>query len=149
MLTTAPHITTTKMRTINEIIIHCTATPFGKDYTADDIRRWHIKEGKNDIAYHFLIHLDGTMEMGRPLATVGAHTKGHNVSSVGIAYVGGLDMNGRPYDTRTLNQKTTMDALIFILKKMFPKAVVYGHRDFAKKDCPCFDAKAEYYRITQ
>jgi hypothetical protein len=45
--------------------------------------------------------LDGTIEQGRELEAVGAHTKGHNAHSIGICYIGGLDKNGKPKDTRT------------------------------------------------
>ena len=96
------------MRELKEIILHCTATKEGQDYPVEQVRKWHLDRGFNDIGYHFLIRLDGTVEAGRPIETVGAHCKGHNANSIGIAYVGGLDKNGRPKDTRTLPQKEAM-----------------------------------------
>ena len=65
--------------------------------------------------------------------------------SVGICYEGGLDRNRQPCDTRTLEQKASLLALIRELKKLFPNALVVGHRDLnPMKACPCFDAVAEY-----
>mgnify|MGYP002522570638 CR=1 FL=1 len=41
----------TSKRTIKEIIVHCSATREGKDFTVNDIRKWHKKRGFNDIGY--------------------------------------------------------------------------------------------------
>ena len=134
------------MRDIKEIIIHCADTPEGRDDRADDIRRWHTKErGWSDIGYHYVIDLDGTIEPGRPIETAGAHCTGHNTNSIGICYVGGKtkDMK-KAKDTRTDAQKASMLLLLKFLCAKYPKAVIYGHRDFAAKQCPSFDAKEEY-----
>ena len=48
-------------RVITEIIIHCSATPEGKDFTVDDIRRWHKEQGWSDIGYHYVIYRDGSI----------------------------------------------------------------------------------------
>lgn len=131
-------------RSITEIIVHCTATRAGQHFDANDVRRWHLQRGFNDIGYHFLVLLDGTVQKGRDLATPGAHCKGHNAHSIGVCYVGGLDTNGQPADTRTPQQRTALRNLLVELKSKFPMAVIHGHRDFAQKACPCFDATAEY-----
>lgn len=134
-------------RNLNKIIIHCSATPEGRDVGADEIRRWHMADrGFKDIGYHFVVRLDGRIEPGRPINKIGAHCLGQNSSSIGICYAGGLNKNFKPADTRTPQQKSSLTALISKLKQRFPKAVVYGHRDFARKDCPCFNAFAEYNR---
>lgn len=126
------------MRELKEIILHCTATKEGHDYSVEQVRKWHLDRGFNDIGYHFLIRLDGTVEAGRPLETVGAHCKGHNANSIGIAYVGGLDKNGRPKDTRTLPQKEAMRRLVHDLKQCFPRLEVHCHNEYSTKACPCF-----------
>lgn len=133
------------MRPVTEIIVHCSATEAGKDFRADDIRRWHVKgNGWKDIGYHFVIDIDGTIEVGRPMAQKGAHTANHNEKTVGICYVGGLKY-GKPADTRTEAQKRSLRSLIQVMKSCFPDiAKVSGHRDYANKACPCFDAHAEY-----
>jgi len=137
------------MRKINKIIVHCTATPEGRDVSIDEVRRWHVKErGWRDVGYHFLIRLDGTIEEGRPIEMTGAHTKGHNWDSIGIAYAGGMskDMT-EPKDTRTDAQKSSFVDLLCQLHDCYG-GTVYGHRDFSEKACPSFDAKTEYENIS-
>ena len=135
-------------RTINEIIVHCTATPEGKDYTVDEIRRWHKQRGFTDIGYHYVIHLDGEIETGRDVDISGAHCTGHNAHSIGISYVGGVAKDGKtPKDTRTLDQKAALANLLIDLRRLYPNAKIHGHRDFANKACPSFDATFEYKRF--
>lgn len=127
------------MRKITEIIIHCTATKEGQNFTVDDIRRWHRERGFNDCGYHLVVRLEGAIEIGRPIENVGAHCYGHNSSSIGIAYVGGLDEHGKPKDTRTAAQKVSLSFLVGLLKTAYPESKVYGHNAFSNKACPCFD----------
>lgn len=90
-------------RTIREIIIHCSATPEGRNYTVEDIRRWHRQQGWSDIGYHYVIYRDGTIHEGRNVDIAGAHCVNHNAHSIGICYIGGCASNGKtPKDTRTL-----------------------------------------------
>ena len=56
------------MRKITLIIIHCSATRAGQDFTAADIDRWHRQRGFRSIGYHFVVRLDGTVEPGRDVA---------------------------------------------------------------------------------
>ena len=136
------------MRNINLIIVHCSATPEGRNVSVADIDRWHRERGFDGIGYHYVVYIDGSVHEGRPLNKVGAHCKGHNVHSIGICYVGGVDLNGKPKDTRTLAQKDALVNLLMRLKRRFPKAVIRGHRDFAAKACPSFDATKEYAGIS-
>lgn len=132
-------------RRITEVIVHCSATPAGRDVTAADIRRWHKEErGFADIGYHFVVRLDGRVECGRRLSVAGAHCRGHNSRSVGVCYVGGIGSDGRPADTRTPAQRQALLGLLTALRRRFPSASIHGHRDFAAKACPSFDATAEY-----
>ncbi len=135
------------MRDIREIIVHCSATRKGMDFRSADIDRWHRERGWKCIGYHYVVDIDGKLETGRALTEQGAHCRGHNRNSIGICYIGGLDEYGQPCDTRTAAQKTTLLHLIRRLKELFPQAKVYGHRDFANKACPCFNAKKEYEEI--
>ena len=110
---------------------------------AVNVRRTALKHARGfaDIGYHYYITRDGLVHAGRPLYTVGAHVTGYNAHSIGICYEGGLDMRGRPKDTRTLEQKETLRKLLERLKEDYPEAKVVGHRDLpgVKKDCPCFE----------
>lgn len=132
------------MRNIEEIIVHCSATPEGRDVSTEEIRQWHLDRGWSDIGYHFVVELDGTVCDGRPLEKSGAHAKGHNSQSVGVCYVGGVDSDMEAKDTRTDEQAVALVELITFLKEQFPEAVVIGHRDVSEKECPSFDAKEEY-----
>lgn len=144
-------------RTIKYIVIHCTATPEGREHTAKDIDRWHKQRGWRGIGYNYVIRLDGMIELGRDVDEVPAHVVGFNKSSIGIVYIGGsvesLDtQKAKPTkvlhakDTRTKRQKEALLYLLKELRKLYPTAKILGHRDFkgVNKACPSFDAKEEY-----
>ena len=132
------------MRKIKEIIIHCSTTKEGRNFTVADIDRWHRERGMRCIGYHFVIYRDGSIHVGRAIEEVGAHCKGHNSISIGICYIGGLSKKGKPKDTRTREQKAAMRSLIEQLKEEYPLATIHGHNEFANKACPCFDVKKEW-----
>ena len=132
-------------RNIKEIIVHCSATPEGKDFTVADIKRWHLARGFSDIGYHYVIYRDGSIHIGRDESIIGAHCTGHNTNSIGVCYIGGCVSNGKtPKDTRTTQQKQSLVKLLKELKTKYPQASIHSHRDFANKACPSFDATKEY-----
>lgn len=132
------------MRKITEIIVHCSATRAGQEVSKKVIERWHRVRGFACIGYHWLVHLDGRVEAGRPEWRIGAHCRGHNARSVGVCYIGGVLADGRtPADTRTPAQKEGLRRLVAELQQRYPGATVHGHREFAAKACPCFDVQAE------
>lgn len=147
------------MRKINEIIVHCSATAEGKDYTVADIDRWHRARGFKKIGYHYVVYRDGSVHVGRSENEVGAHCQGHNANSIGVCYIGGLAADGKAAkDTRTPAQKQALKKLLIQLKKKYPGVKILGHRDTSPdknhdgkiekwewvKECPSFDAKTEY-----
>lgn len=135
-------------RNITKIIVHCTATPEGRDVSVEDVRSWHVKDnGWSDIGYHWIIELDGSIKAGRPERKSGAHAKGHNSTSVGVCYVGGCDADMNAKDTRTESQKETLRCLLKDISNRYPFAEIIGHRDISSKECPSFDAKEEYKNI--
>ena len=139
-------------RNIKEIIVHCTATKEGLNQTVEQIKKYHTAKppmgrGWSDIGYHYIIYLDGSIHEGRNVNISGAHCTNHNTNSIGVVYVGGLDSKGNAKDTRTPAQKEALIKLLKELKKLYPKATIHGHREFANKACPCFDAKKEYSNI--
>lgn len=136
------------MRDIKEIIVHCSATPEGKDFTVEDIRKWHLARGFKDIGYHYVIYRDGSINKGRDESKVGAHCTGHNSYSIGVCYIGGVEKDGKtPKDTRTDAQKKSLLSLLRELQERYPKAAIHSHRDYAAKACPSFDATKEYQSI--
>lgn len=153
-------VTTPAKRFINEIIVHCSATPEGRDFSVAQIRACHLARKFNDIGYHYVIYRDGSIHVGRSEALVGAHTPGHNTNSIGICYIGGYATDGKTCkDTRTPAQKSALVSLIKTLIAKYPTIKeVMGHRDTSPdlnhngiiepfeyiKGCPCFDAIPEY-----
>ena len=149
-------------RRIDEIIVHCTASREGQEQTVEQIRANHTTpvskggRGWSDIGYHYVVYLDGTVHEGRNVDISGAHAEGHNSHSIGVVYVGGVEnlpnvpyKQLKPKDTRTEAQKAALLALLMDLRRLYPDAVIIGHRDVDKhgKACPSFDAKREYSMI--
>lgn len=143
------------MRKIDSIIIHCSATKVGQDFTAKDVDRWHRQRGFKSIGYHYVVRLDGVLEKGRDVSLPGAHCTGWNERSIGICYIGGLDANGKPADTRTAAQKRVLYQIIMDLQREYKIFQVLGHRDTSPdsngdgviepneyvKACPSFDVR--------
>lgn len=134
------------MRKINKLIVHCSATPEGRDVKTETIKDWHVNGNHwKDIGYHYVIELDGSIHKGRDEKEVGAHCAGQNTNSIGVCYIGGVEADGKtPKDTRTEAQKKSLLELLKKLKEKYPNATIHGHREFASKACPSFDAKYEY-----
>lgn len=146
------------MRTIDHIIIHCSATCEGSSLSVEELEKIHRRRGSRGIGYHYYIRRDGTVTNTRPLEVIGAHCKGNNAHSVGICYEGGLDARGNPKDTRTPEQRSAMHLLVAQLLKRFKNNVcICGHRDLSPdlngdgviepeewvKECPCFEVRKE------
>lgn len=133
------------MRPVNEIIVHCTATPEGRPVTVAEIDAWHRARGWSGIGYHRVIGLHGERWNGRPIERIGAHCEGHNTGTIGVVYVGGLAKDARtPKDTRTDEQKTALLAELTDLRDRFGIQKVSGHNEYAAKACPSFDASKAY-----
>ena len=135
-----PHRWKKSKRKIDKIIVHCSATPEGEDCTVEQIRRTHKAQGWSDIGYHYVIYRDGSIHAGRDVDIQGAHCadKGGNIGSIGVCYIGGVEARRRVFRERRVR-----------VYRLYPLAVIYGHRDFDMhgKKCPSFDAKTEYRRI--
>lgn len=138
------------MRRIDEIFIHCSATPpaWMSDRPAseqrDEIRRWHVDErGWSDIGYHYVIGRGGEIERGRPEARQGAHVRGRNRRSIGICLVGGHGSSAKDqfFDHFTVEQEMALNELLSELQEKYPKAKVRGHNEVAAKACPGFDVQ--------
>ena len=123
------------MRTINLIVIHCSATKVTRNFTVADLEACHKSQGWSGIGYHYYITKDGQLHQTRPEDVPGIHAKRY--------------ANGQAADTRTPAQKHTLLNLLRSLKYDYPGAKILGHRDlpWVKKDCPCFDAQSEYSQL--
>lgn len=134
-------------RNIKLIVVHCTATKVSQNWSVDAVRRMHKQQGWSDIGYHYYITKDGKVHNGRDVDLIGSHVAGHNSYSIGVCYEGGIAEDGSPKDTRTMAQKESLVKTLKALRILYPKAKICGHRDFANKACPSFNATSEYSRI--
>lgn len=120
------------MRKIDRIIVHCSGTEI--DHDLEDIRRWHLVRGFDDIGYHFVIDKKGNLHFGRDVQEVGAHVRGHNTGSIGICMLGDVEM--------TEDQLQETAKLCRLLMAVFEIDVedVRGHYEFTDlKTCPNID----------
>ena len=136
------------MRELSRIILHCSATEEGKDFDAATIRRWHTLppprgNGWKDIGYHYVIRIDGVVDIGRAIDEAGAHVKGHNADSIGICYIGGL-RDGKPADTMTELQELALLELVRSLRLLFGYMPISGHNEYSSKACPSFNVQEKY-----
>ena len=137
------------------LIIHCTATPEGRDVSADDIRRWHTDpvskggRGWRQVGYTDLFRLDGKVERlvrnnedneVDPWEITNGAT-GYNSVSRHIVYAGGVDQNGRPKDTRTPAQRNALEEYVTRFHDQHPGVRIIGHNEVAAKACPSFDVQ--------
>lgn len=131
------------MKPILFLTIHCAATPEGRDVKAATISQWDVAKF-GQVSYHHVVELDGTAVRTLADDRRGAHVGGANTGNVGICYVGGVDANGKPKDTRTPAQRATLKRLVAEYRARYPGIVVRGHRDWPKvnKACPSFDVAA-------
>lgn len=133
-------------RFIDEIIVHCAATPEGKDFVVADIRAWHKARGFSDVGYHYVVYRDGRIMLGRPVGQQGAHCAdaGKNRGTIGICYIGGVAADGKtPKDTRTAAQRASLLWLTAELARRHKVKRVTGHNQYARKACPSFDVPAD------
>ena len=140
------------MRKIERIFVHCTAG--NQKQTLQQLKDEFIRKGWKNPGYHYVVFPDGKLVQLLSEDKVSNGVQGYNSTSINIAYVGGIDKQGRPLDNRTQAQKDTLYALLMYLKQQYPKAHILGHRDIWgknsknwKKYCPCFDAEEEYKEI--
>ena len=150
------------MRKITLFVVHCTASRCTSSLTPEALEAEHRRRGFSTCGYHYYIRRSGEVVPMRPLAQIGAHAKGYNANSIGIAYEGGLNADGYPADTRTGAQRSALVTLLKQLHERYPSARIVGHRDLSPdrngngriepsefiKSCPCFNAADEYAYIT-
>lgn len=143
------------------LVIHCTATPEGREVSADDIRRWHTApkskggRGWKQVGYTDMIHLDGRLErlvgnnedMSVDAFEVTNGAKGFNDVARHIVYVGGCDSRMAPKDTRTAAQREALKRYVQDFHSRFPQIKIVGHNELAAKACPSFDVRAWLHEL--
>lgn len=136
------------------LVIHCTATPEGREVSSAEIRRWHTSKGGRgwkQVGYTDMIHLDGRIErlvdnnednqVDNWEITNGV--AGFNSISRHIVYVGGTEKNNvnKAKDTRTDAQRRALQIYVKDFHRRFPEVKIVGHRELAARDCPSFDVQ--------
>ena len=147
------------MRNIQYIAVHCTASH--QSQTIEGLKQEFKRKGWINPGYHYVVSPDGKITQLLDEDKVSNGVKGFNSVSINVAYIGGIDTNGKPIDNRTDAQKASLRSLLKMLHKKYPTAVIQGHRDFSPdlnkdgkitpnewmKSCPCFNAKEEYSNL--
>ena len=147
------------MRNINYIAVHCTASH--QSMTIEGLKQEFKRKCWVNPGYHYVVSPDGKITQLLDEDKISNGVKGFNSVSINVAYIGGIDINGKPIDNRTTAQKASLRSLLKMLHKKYPTAVIQGHRDFSPdlnkdgkitsnewmKACPCFNAKEEYSNL--
>lgn len=137
------------------LVIHCTATPEGREVLADEIRRWHTAppsaggRGWKQVGYTDMVHLDGKVErlvrnnedMQVDAFEITNGAKGYNAVARHVVYVGGVDATGKAKDTRTEAQRNALAAYVRDFHARFPQVRIIGHNEIAPKACPSFNVQ--------
>lgn len=146
----------TNMRKIERIFVHCTASH--QTASVNDIKNEFKRKGWKNPGYHYIVDPGGAIHQLLDDDKVSNGVRGYNQTSINVAYIGGIDAEGKAMDNRTGPQKKALAKLLRLLRSRYPDAVILGHRDISPdtngngtvdpweriKECPCFDAKTEY-----
>ena len=150
------------MALLKYLVIHCTATPEGREVSSEEIRHWHTDpissggRGWKQVGYTDILHLDGRWERLVQnnddeivdLWEITNGVKGCNSTARHIVYVGGVERDGKtPKDTRTIAQQKALETYVKDFHHRFPNVSIVGHNELAAKACPSFDVKHWLYQI--
>lgn len=144
------------MRKIERIFVHCTASH--QTASVNDIKNEFKRKCWKNPGYHYIVDPGGAIHQLLDDEKVSNGVRGYNQTAINVAYIGGIDAEGKATDNRTGPQKKALAKLLRLLRSRYPDAVILGHRDISPdtngngtvdpweriKECPCFDAKTEY-----
>lgn len=131
-----------KKRKIQYIVVHCTATPI--DTSISSIcNYWKNILGWQNPGYHVIIDHAGNITQLLDVDDIANGVKGYNKESLHIAYIGGVNADGIPEDTKSKDQEIALLKLLLKYREVYPDAIILGHRDFPNvaKACPSFNVK--------
>jgi len=141
-----PQIAWTEREQTNYIVLHGANTAPSKKYGADHLRGLHMRQGLLDIGYHYVIRMDGIIDLGRPSFSVGNHTETHNEDSIGVAFIGGIDKDYNPEDNFSSLQIRVCKGLVATLIQMHPEAEIVSHNELEGGDNEFMNSVASNFR---
>ena len=123
-------------RRVDRVFIHCSASDIPAHDSVDVIRRWHLERGFSDIGYHFFIHKNGKISVGRDLERTPAAQYGHNLRTIAIC------LHGFKKEKFTQAQYRTLQRLCSWINTAYLGQVSFhGHCEVSAKACPVIDYK--------
>lgn len=135
------------LRPVKYIVVHCTQTTPQVDA---EIIRDAMKEDNRRPMYHGMVDRFGHFMRLMGCNLVADNRCPENEAAYHIAYVGGLNYNGQPHDTRNPVQHHALYEKLLELKELFPGAQLVGADHFAGDVTvnPGFDVTAwlDYYK---
>ena len=118
------------------IVIHHTGCGYDCDPDAVEINRWHQERGWVCIGYHYVIRKDGTVELGRPHWTMGAHCEGDNYHTIGIHFSGDFMEDRHPTEAQIISGAKLIANICADYCIPIDSDHIKGHRDYMPNDCP-------------
>lgn len=124
-------------RELTEVIVHWTETATNKNIGSEEINGWHLAAGLEGIGYHYVIRRDGSLQRGRPVNIAGQHTPARDDKSLGIVFVGGVNVpTGTPNfenflsaQSLTRSQLNTFDQMVRTIYRVYSGINFFGHVD--------------------
>jgi N-acetyl-anhydromuramyl-L-alanine amidase AmpD len=123
-------------RLIKKVFIHCSASDNPKHDYINVIRQWHIERKFSDIGYHYFIHKNGKLSLGRNIEKTPAAQTGYNINTIAIC------LHGLKRENFTQAQFETLKKLCKKIKIAINSVTFHGHCEVAAKTCPVFDYKS-------
>ena len=117
------------------IVLHHTGNPSDDDLSAAEINASHQGQGWTCIGYHYVIRKDGTVELGRPHWTVGAHAYGHNSHTIGIHVCGNFE-EAEPTSEQIESLAILLANLCTDYGLTIDRDHIAGHRELMSTACP-------------
>ena len=119
----------------DQIVIHHTGNAVDDDLSTAEIDASHKAQGWTCIGYHYVIRKDGTVEIGRPHWTVGAHAYGHNSHTIGIHVCGNFE-EAEPTSEQIESTAMLLANLCADYGLSIDRDTIVGHRELMSTACP-------------
>lgn len=133
----------TRRAATTRIFVHHTVTPrSGVDtfYHGDvrgRIKTMHLARGFSDVGYHFIVTGEGRILLGRDERDIGAHVKGSNYDSIGVACLGWFNDDRDTMTVGDAQYNALCDVLAHLCRRYaLPVECIFGHRDAQASECP-------------